>query len=331
MNAIILAGDRESALPFCGMNKAFLLLEGWPLFIHVLTALNQAKNIDTIYIVGPRKAIMEALEKSLSAFLFTKKIEVLEQKKTLLENSIYAYQYASAGKPPNDPALFMPADIPLVTAYEIDTFIAMSDMRQYDYCLGMASEEHLTQFYPRQKEIGIKMPYLYLRDQVYRMNNLHIARLPSNHSNAMLQTIYKHRRQKNIWNRIKMVSALVKIKNARPLLFSYFLAQGAVLSARFGLHRMARLFRKSLRLEQVEKEISSLLQMRFKAIEVNSGGAALDIDDASSYKIMVSAFRKWHEALMSKQPEHRLHEACPFQDQCHGIETVSPNVAMTQF
>ncbi len=305
MNAIMLAGDRKAALPFCGINKAFLLLEGWPLFIHVLTALNQSPSIETIYIVGPRKAIMEAVEKALVDFLFTKKIEVLEQRDDLLENSVYAYEYAFSCRT-GPPALFLPADIPLVTAEEIEAFIANSDMNQYDYCMGVTSDEHLKQFYP--------MPYLYLKNKVYRMNNLHIARLPSQTGESMLQTIYNHRRQKNIWNRVGMISAL---GHARPLLVLYVLAQCAVLLSRFGLHSMAKFFRKSLLLDCVEKEISSLLDMRFKAIETNVGGAALDIDDEATYKTITSHFRKWHEALMPKQTEPVQVQACPFQDKCH--------------
>ncbi len=319
MNAIILAGDKKAALPFCGINKAFLLLEGWPLFIHVLTALNQSPSIETIYIVGPRKAIMEVLEKALFAFLFTKKIEVLEQKEGLLENSVYAYQYAFGGKRLM-PALFLPADIPLVTSEEIETFIAMSDMNQYDYCLGVSSEEHLKQFYPKIKESGIKMPYLYLKDKVYRMNNLHIARLPPQTGESILQTIYNHRRQKNVWNRVKMIVALLKADHARLLLLLYLLAQGAVLCSRFGFHRIAKLFRKPLLLQEVEKEISSLLQMRFRAIETNVGGAALDIDDEATYKTIAGAFRKWHEALMPEQTGHTSHAACPFQAECREHE-----------
>ncbi|MBI3598458.1 MAG: nucleotidyltransferase family protein [Nitrospirae bacterium] len=310
MNAIILAGDRKSALPLHGMNKAFLLLEGWPIFIHVLTALNQSKSIETIYIIGHRKAIIEGIEKALPVFLFTKNIEVLEQKESLIQNIVYAYGHASRSQ---DPVLFLPADIPLVTSEEIDAFISMSDMNQYDYCLGVTSSEHLKRFYPKLNEPGIKMPYLYLKDNVYRMNNLHIARLSCQTAGSIIQTIYNHRRQNSIWNRIKMVLALLKADHGRSLLLSYLLAQCAVLLSRFGLHRIATLFRKPLSLDRVEKEFSSLLQMRFKAVETNMGGAALDIDDESAYETITLAFKKWHETLMPRQTEHGHEAACPFQ------------------
>ena len=321
MNAILLAGDRKAANRLCGMNKAFLLLEGWPLFIHVLTALSQSLRIETIYIIGPRKAIMEYLEKALLSFVFTKKIEVLEQKETLLENIVCTYRHASFGQ--NDqPVLFLPADIPLVTGQEIDTFISMSDMDQYDYCLGVTSQEHLKRFYPKLNDPGITMPYLYLKDHIYRMNNLHIARLTCKTAGSIIQTIYNHRRQKYIWNRAGMVYALLKAGHARFLLLLYLLAQAAVLLSRFSLHRIAKLFRKPLSLHRVEKEFSALMRMRFKAVETNLGGAALDIDDESTYKTIALVFRKWREALMPKQAASPLQTtegghnmACPFQAQ----------------
>ena len=321
MNAILFAGDRKAALPLNGINKAFLLLEGWPLFIHVLTALSQAPSIETVYIIGPRKAIMESLEKALLAFLFTKKIEVLEQKESLFANIIQAYEHAFGSQSHTPPALFLPSDIPFVTSEEIEAFIAMSDMNQYDYCLGVTSAEHLKRFYPKAEEPGIKMPYLYLRDHIYRMNNLHIARLSCQAAVSTIQTIYNHRHQNNIWNRIGMVATLLKADHARLLLFFYILAQGAVLFSRVGFHRIASLFRKPLFLNQVEKEMSALLQMRFRAIETNVGGAALDIDDEASYKIMALRFRKWHEALMPQQAEQSHETACPFQGECHGVLT----------
>ncbi len=318
MNAIILAGDRKGASPLRGMNKAFLLLEGWPLFGHVLAALNQSSQIETVYIIGPRKAIMEALEKALPAFLFTKQIEVLEQKDSLLENIQTAYGQASqiSFDHPNPPALFLPSDIPLVTAAEIDAFILMSDMSQYDYCLGVTSSEHLKQFYPTFNAPGMKMPYLYLKENIYRMNNLHIARLSCKTTGSMIQTIYHHRRQINIWNRVKMVYALFTADHGRSLLGLYLLAQCAVLLSRFSLHRIAHLFRKPLLLDRVEREVSSVLQMRFKAVEINIGGAALDIDDEVAYKIISATFKQWHEALMPKQTDRR-NAQCPFQAECH--------------
>ncbi len=323
MNAILLAGDRKATYPLHGINKAFLPLEGHPLFIYVLAALDLASRIERVYVIGPRKQIMEAIEKALPAFFFSKKIEVLEQKECLIENIFHAYRYAVGGPTTNGtpisglpPALFLPADIPLVTAQEIDSFISKADTDRFDYCLGVTPAEHLKQFYPKSTEPGIKMPYLYLKDQIYRINNLHIGRLSSpSAGSSMLQTMYNYRYQKNVWNRVWMGVALLKANRATHVLFLYFLAQAAVLLSRFGFHRLAAIFRQPLELSYVEREVSALLGIRFKAIETNEGGAALDIDDVATYKTISSVFSKWRATLSPP----RAMVSCPFETKCHEI------------
>jgi GTP:adenosylcobinamide-phosphate guanylyltransferase len=315
MKAILLAGDKKGARTLCGVNKAFLSLNGWPLFIHVLAALDRASHVDAIFIIGPRKQLMEAVEKALPTFFFSKKIEVLEQRESLLENLSYAYEEAIKMPMRNGPpALFVPSDIPLVTGGEIDAFISNADMNRFDYCLGVTPSDSLKPFYPTLTRPGIKMAYLYLNDQVYRMNNLHLARPASLLAGPMIQTIYNHRHQKSPWNRIAMSIVLLMEKRAMPVFLFYFLAQAAVLLSRFGLHRFAAFFRRFLSRSDVEGAISGFLGIRFAVVETVEGGAALDIDDETTYKTISSVFLKWHDLLTS----HQSVEHCPFEGQCHG-------------
>lgn len=314
MNAIVFVGDQKATHPLCGMNKGFLLLEGWPLFIHVLSALNQASRIDAIYIIGPRKPLMDAVEKALPTFLFSKKIEILEQKESLIENLFHAYHYA-VGIPSIDapPALFLPSDIPLVTGQEIDTFIANANMDEADYCLGVTPKKYLERFHPKSTEPGINISYLYLKDQIYRMNNLHLGRLSPLLAGGMLQTIYNHRHQKNIWNRIVMGLILLKDNRAMSVLSFYLLAQTTSLLSRVGLHRVATYFRRFLDRSEIEKAISHLLGVRFKTVETTEGGAALDIDDEATYKTISRVFAKWHSSMTALQ----MAAPCPFESSCH--------------
>jgi hypothetical protein len=208
-------------------------------------------------------------------------------------------------------------DIRLVTGYEIESFIADSDTNQYDYCLGVTSAEYLKPFYPRAKEPGIKMPYLYLKENAYRINNLHIARLCHSTTGSAIQTVYDHRHQKNILNRIRMCRTLFKADHAKDLLVFYILAQVASLLSRLGLHRMALPFRQPLLLNRVEEAASAWLNMRFKAVETKIGGAALDIDDQATYKTITAVFTKWHAAMMPKTPQQESTGHCPFKNECH--------------
>ena len=322
MNAFVLAGDQGPGHQICGMNKAFLILEGQPLFIHVLGALDQVQRIDRIYVIGPQKQIMAAIEKALPYVLFTKKIEVLPQKESLVENILSAYAYSLSGYQggmearrlanADEPALFLPGDIPLVTASEVAAFIAGSDMEKYDYCLGVTSEEALKPFYPRENKPGIKMAYLYLKDKIYRMNNLHLARPYRIGIGEGVQRMYDHRHQRYAGNRFRIAGEILKTPRWYKGLFLYLLAQGATFSVNVGASSLASLFRRSLRADEVEKEAALFLQTRFKAVETDIGGAALDVDDEKSYRTMSLLFREWH-AYLARFGEKKKSEVCPFK------------------
>ncbi|HZR47878.1 MAG TPA: nucleotidyltransferase family protein [Candidatus Manganitrophaceae bacterium] len=307
MNAFVLAGDRGERRQVGGMNKALLTLEGRPLIIHVLSALDQARGVDRIYVIGPQKEIMGAIEQALPYVLFTKKIEVLPQKENLVENILSAYAsslpgYRKGSDPrqlPNadEPGLFLPADIPLVTAAEIDAFISACDMEKYDYCLGVTSESALRPFYPSKGRPGIKMPYLYLKDQVYRMNNLHLARPYRIGMADAVQEMYDHRHQRYTGNRFRIAYRILKSPHGPSGLVFYLLAQGGVFFMNAGLPSIASFFRKRLPAEAVEKEASTFLQTRFKAVETRIGGAALDVDDEKAYRAISHRFREWKRYL----------------------------------
>jgi GTP:adenosylcobinamide-phosphate guanylyltransferase len=325
MKAFVLAGDQGPSHQICGMNKAFLLLAGRPLLIHVLGALDQARNIDRIYVVGPQKEIMAAIEKALPEVLFTKKIQVLQQKESLVENILSAYAYSLPGyrdgvdprRLPNadDPALFLPADIPFVTGSEIEAFIADSDMEKYDYCLGVTPEEALSPFYPKENKPGIKMHYLYLKDKVYRMNNLHLARPYRMGGGGDVQRMYDHRHQRYLGNRFEIAREILRTPRWPKGLFLYLLAQAASFLMNAGLPPVASLCRKPLDRERVEQEVAFFLKTRFKAVETRFGGAALDIDDEESYRTMSLLFREW-QASFARLDEKKSGEMCPFKTVC---------------
>lgn len=210
MDAFVLAGDRGASHQILETNKAFLKLEGYPLFIHVLKALDGVPEIARIYIIGPQKKMMEEIERALPYTLFMKKIEVLEQKNSLIENILAAYSHSLPGyqdgvdihqlKHDDPPGLFLPADIPLITSSEIQEFLSKSDMNRFDYCLGVTPEEALIPFYPKADQPGMKMPYVYTRDQAYRLNNLHLARPLRIGAGRDIQQLYDHRYQKYLGN-----------------------------------------------------------------------------------------------------------------------------------
>lgn len=326
MDAFVLAGNKGSMAPIQGKSKAFLLLEGRPVFLYILMALDRAPAVDRIYLIGPRKELMSALEAAIPDILFGKRIEVLEQRGSLLENLVYAYSYSLPGykegldmrESPHagTPGLFLPADIPLITAAEIEEFISNADMSQYDYCMGMTPEASLRQFYPEGDRPGIKMPYLYLREQTYRMNNLHLVRPFKIGAGGVVQKMYDHRHQKYVGNRFKVAWEFFRAPRWTRALSLYLWAQGAVFAARKGWSFLAPFFRRRLPLEKVERENSSFLQTRFKVVETTIGGSALDIDDEESYQAISARFKEWRSRLAAS--DRTENGECPFKTEACG-------------
>jgi len=328
MDAFVLAGDRGASHQILGTNKALLRLEGYPLFIHVLKALDEVPEIDRIYIIGPQKKMMDEIERALPYTLFLKKIEVLEQRDNLIENILAAYSRSLPGYQDgvdvrqlshgDPPALFLPSDIPLVTSAEIREFISKSDMSRYDYCLGVTSEETLKRFYPKEDQPGIKMAYVYLRDQAFRLNNLHLARPLRIGAGRDIQKMYDHRYQKYVGNRIRIMLDILKRPGWFDVLTSYLLAQGAVFFSQSNRPRLAGIFRRRFTLPKVEGEMSRFLETRFKVVETTIGSAALDIDDETSYRIISERFREWRSDFLRLHQGEGESGACPFRTEACG-------------
>jgi GTP:adenosylcobinamide-phosphate guanylyltransferase len=328
MDAFVLAGDRGTIHPILGANKALLRLEGYPLFIHVLKALDEVPEINRVYIIGPQKKMMEEIERALPYTLFLKKIEVLEQRNSLIENILGAYSRSLPGYQDgvdidqlshgDPPALFLPADVPLITSAEIREFISKSDMGRYDYCLGVTSEEVLTPFYPKGDQPGIKMAYVYLRNQAFRLNNLHLARPLRVGAGRGIQNMYDHRYQKYLGNRIRIMLEILKRPGWLDVLTSYLLAQGAVFFAQSNWPRLAAVFRRPFTLPKVEREIGRFLETRFKVVETTIGSAALDIDDEESYRTLSMRFREWRGYFAQYHQGQGEGGACPFRTEACG-------------
>ncbi len=299
MDAFVMAGEGRGSHRICGVNKAFLTLGDSPLFIHVLKALDAVRSVDRVYIVGPKLQISAAI--AATPWAFSKRVEVLDQRRTLLENALSAYAHAlsdaPAGQPADPPGLFLPADIPFVTPEEIETFISRADMTRYDYCLGVAPERSLTHFYPRENRPGIRMPYLYLSDKVYRVNNLHLVRPYRVGMLSYIQKTYDLRYQNRLGNRLRTIYEILKTPQWVEGLLLYLLAQGATWLSGIGLAPLARLCRRFLPLSRIESEASRFLRARFKVVEVAPGGSALDVDDEAAYRTMSVRFSEWRVML----------------------------------
>ncbi|HAP67600.1 MAG TPA: hypothetical protein DCQ99_07445, partial [Nitrospinae bacterium] len=62
-DTILLTGDKKASRSVFGMNKSMIELNGIPLFMYVLSELQDVDYIGNIYVVGPKSKIEELLKK----------------------------------------------------------------------------------------------------------------------------------------------------------------------------------------------------------------------------------------------------------------------------
>ncbi len=309
MDAVVLAGDRGKTRKVLGAEKAFLTLAGRPLLRHVLAALDGARSIDRVYVIGPK----ERLESVLALFPErTKPWVVLEQQETLLANALSAYDSTLAdearrGDRPSSqpratetdspPALFVPADVPLLTSLEVEAFIARSDMNRADYCIGMTREEALARFYPETDRPGVRMAYLHTKEGAYRMNNLHLVRPRKVGAADRIQTAYNLRHQREIGNTLQTLRNIIRGIPLSQGLLLYALARCAVWFSKSGIGPLLAACRNRLSVAAVEQLLSRLLQTRVSIVETPFGGGAIDIDDDATYATLTSRHAEWYKWL----------------------------------
>ncbi len=307
-DAIVLAGDRGTSHNIYGENKAFLKLDGIPLIGYVLASLEEANSIDKIYVVGPKYRLEKEIEKVADYINDKKGLEICEQRNNLYENSWYGFLNTlpdykegvpltnSAYKEYKDKAvLFIPADIPLVTAAEIEYFLSRCDIGKHDYFSGLTPEKSIRYFYPTKKTPGIKMACFNLKEDKCRINNLHLVKPIMIGNREYIQKMYDYRYQKNFRNIIKLIMEFVKTDTMFKSLWYFGLMHSALILSTIHLDMIAYINRRFLPLSSVERCISEILKTRFTTVETPFGGTALDIDKEEDYDAMKVMFLMWRE------------------------------------
>lgn len=305
LNAFVLAGDRRGSQSVYGVNKAFLTIEGYPLFLYVVAALDRVEQVRGIYLIGPGELLRESIEKGKEAFRFKKEVKIVEQRESLLENLIHVFTCSlpgyreGKGLEPEDyirhreeAGLFVSADIPLLIPQEVEEFISGSP-ESSDYCMGVTPEEALRPYYSMKTRPGIEMAYFYIKGKAYRINNLHLARPFKIARVGYIQKIYDYRYQRRPRNLLRVAREILGTRRAMKVLLLYMVAQFALFFSSLRLRFIADFFRNRLDRDTIERSVSEVLGTRFKMVETRFGGAALDVDNEKSYDTIVEMFEPW--------------------------------------
>jgi molybdopterin-guanine dinucleotide biosynthesis protein A len=304
-DTILLAGDRKSSRSVFGRNKSLLEINGTPLFIHALSALQSVKDVGNIYIVGPKASIDELLQRHSDKLTTKKKTVVVEQRDTLYENVWDTFlsiipDYKS-GNELRDPLLMdksifvLAGDVPLITSFEIEEFLSKCDMVNYDYCIGMTEEEVMKNYYPYDNRPGIRLAYLYLHRKKYRVNNLHLLKPFKIKNREYIEKMYEYRYQKDLRNIIMLTIEIVKRHAGFKSLFLYSIVEMSLLLFNIHLEFFSPIFRRFAPVKSAEKIVSDVLGTRLKAVETSFGGAALDVDNERDFNTIKIMYKEWME------------------------------------
>jgi CTP:molybdopterin cytidylyltransferase MocA len=309
LDAVVLAGERDAYKPVCGENKGLLEIEGQPVVAYVVSAAQQCRYVSRVFVVGPKERIQEALERSEAGRTWEKEVIVVDQWNSLLENGWNTFLATLPSRAPDDKplteeilrvryedkaVLFLGADMPLLTHYELEEFIEGCDMQRYDYVLGMTSEEDLEAYYPGRGRPGIRLAYFHFKDSRERQNNLHMIRVFRVINREYGQLMYRFRYQKRWHNMLLVLRALLRTPELRlGMIFRFCLLHVCRVLGRIPWIPLNRPLRRFLDKGRLEEDISLLLRTRFGMGMTTYGGAALDIDNTEQFAVIERQFHSW--------------------------------------
>ena len=303
INAILLAGDRRASIQVRDDNKAFLELKGEPLFIHVVRALQQARYVGNIIVVGPVDRLVSSL-----AVYGIKNVRAVSQRENMIENFKAGY-VASLGMGDDVsfwdlkgteyegvPVLVSPCDIPLLVPAEVDEFVERSNMHEYDYAIGVTSEKVLAHYHPGGKESGIQMIYFHVQEDLLRHNNLHIAKPLTFAHLDYIEKMYEWRYQTRTANIMRMLFSLLfagwrMMKGLRV----FILMQLSLHYDRHGHPKLSGRVRSLVRFNRLAEGIGNALGARVQVVYTHFGGATLDVDNAEDLSIIEERYDEWME------------------------------------
>ncbi len=200
MDALILAGGRdtnslESHLKLS--NKALLMINHIPMIEYVVNALNQAREIENIVVVGPQLDLAPHIGKKVS--------RILESTDSIVENIKIGIDYIN-----NDQKIMiLTSDVPLITGEMIDGFIKKCREQEAFFYYPFISKEIILKKYPETIR-----SYANLNEGTFCGGNLVIlSRSLFNKNKFLLDEVYKNRKD------IKKYVTLLGIKFIIKYLF----------------------------------------------------------------------------------------------------------------
>ena len=316
-DAILVAGEGKNSYKVYDQHKAFLQIQDKYVITRVVETLQATPSVRDIYLVGPRKPLLHHLEKDGVDLAHPKKIHILEQKENLFENIWHSFlqtlpspvKESQLEQSPyrNKAVLVVPCDSPLITPHEVEYFLQEADMDHYDHVLGLTPEESLEPFYPKDGLPGIQMAYLHMKEKRYRINNLHLVKPVQIKNRHLIQTMYRYRYQRNLFNVFLFTLKLIGKDKRNRWRYHIGLSLG-LMASWLKIPALIRFCRSLVPKKGLEQVISSIMATRFVSLSTPFPGATLDIDNARDFETIKQRFTEWQNYLQKLNETHPLPE-----------------------
>lgn len=144
INAIVLAGGRESGLDAQIPNKAFIQVGGRPLVAFVVSALQSARGIGRIVVAGPTEELRRGLPTE---------VLVVPDGGTIMDNVVNATGLLGS----QTLTLVVGADIPLLTSGVIDEFLATCAKDQADLFYAAVPQQAMERQFPGARKTYVRL------------------------------------------------------------------------------------------------------------------------------------------------------------------------------
>ncbi|PIE89377.1 MAG: hypothetical protein CR997_11660 [Acidobacteria bacterium] len=292
MDCIILAGNKEGYKPVLNEKcKAAMLVNGTPILVLMLRQILTISALNRIIMIGNRNEL-----KKITAGFFTgdcERLVFVQQKNNIVDSILYAVSSTEEEVDTNRKVMILPCDLPLMIAQEIEEFIRVSKETDFDYYMGLVTEESIKRFAPTQNLPGIEMMCFPFMSGFYRINNLHICKPHKFKHSKLIKKTYQLRHQKNILSIFRTILILISMVFKKPSTLALYFKMRLV--HLIPCPKMSNWIRRSLKLEDAEKIIGDLIGVSFKTITTSYGGVAIDVDKSDDYKTINLRFEEWFE------------------------------------
>lgn len=256
--AVVLAGDRgphdpvaESAKVPC---KALTPIDGTPMVIRVLDALDAAQSIESSILCGPEWSAIN-YEKALADRVMSKHVRWIQPQST---PSLSAY-HAMASVDHESPILLTTADHALLHPTLIDTFCGEAFAAGGDIAVGVARHDIVQAAFPTTRRTAIR-----LQDGAYCGCNLFAFLTPQGREVAKFwRRVERHRK-----NPLRVIGIL-----GWRTVFQYLLGR--------------------LSLTQALARLSHQIGLTIHAVELPFPEAALDVDTVSDWTLVQNIARSF--------------------------------------